>query len=98
MLDKLVALGLIKKNFDGNTTSIEIQPVPEITGATEPTLPVELQSDAFNPRCDAIAVAHLLASNYNWLTSSPHRLVAECVDSQYSRIGFLFHSYHPSTR
>ena len=70
MLDKLVALGLIKKHFDGNTTSIKIQPVPEIIGATEPTLPVEVQSDAFNPRCDAIAVAHLLASNYNWMNKN----------------------------
>lgn len=29
MLDKLAALGLIHKNFDGNTTWIEIQPMPE---------------------------------------------------------------------
>jgi len=27
MLDKLAALGLIKKHFDGNATAIEIQPV-----------------------------------------------------------------------
>ena len=28
MLDKLTALGLIRKSFDGNTTRIEILPIP----------------------------------------------------------------------
>ncbi|MEG4198107.1 hypothetical protein [Microcoleus sp. Pol12A5] len=67
MLDKLAALGLIKKHFDGNTTEIEIQPVPEILNISEPQKPVQLQLDDFNPRCDAIPVANLLATNYNWM-------------------------------
>ncbi|MEG4026295.1 hypothetical protein [Microcoleus sp. S13C4] len=67
MLDKLEALGLIKKHFDGNTTEIEIQPIPEILKVAEPQKPVQLQLDNFNPRCDAILVANLLATNYNWM-------------------------------
>ncbi|UNU24405.1 hypothetical protein [Microcoleus vaginatus] len=67
MLDKLEALGLIKKHFDGNTTEIEIQPIPEILNVAEPPKPVQLQLDNFNPRCDAILVANLLATNYNWM-------------------------------
>ncbi len=67
MLDKLAALGLIKKYFDGNATAIQIQPVSEILKVAEPQQPVQLQLDNFNPRCDAILVANLLATNYNWM-------------------------------
>lgn len=77
MLDKLAALGLIKKHFDGNTTSIEIQPVlaqPEI----ETENLVELKLDDFDPRCDTIPIANLLATNYNWMNRNqdalPHRI------------------------
>jgi len=76
MLDKLAALGLIQKNFDGNTTWIEIQPMPEGWDASEAM--VELQADNFDPRCDAIPVANLLARNYNWMSRNsetvPHRI------------------------
>gem|GEM_PF-243359 len=67
MLDKLVALGLIRKLFDGNCTQIEIQSLPELLEQviSEPT--VVVKPDAFDPRCDAIGIANLLASNYNWL-------------------------------
>jgi hypothetical protein len=65
MLDKLAALGLIKKHFDGNTTRITIQPLLSTTPSIEAE--VELQIAEFDPRCDAIAVANLLASNYNWM-------------------------------
>lgn len=65
MLDKLVALGLIRKQFDGNCTQIQIQSLPELlhrpVAETVAVLP-----DAFDPRSDAIPIANLLAHNYNW--------------------------------
>jgi hypothetical protein len=64
MLDKLAALGLIHKQFDGNTTRITIQPLLPVVKAIEAA---ELEMAEFDPRCDAITVANLLASNYNWM-------------------------------
>ncbi|NJM68407.1 MAG: hypothetical protein HC851_23455 [Acaryochloris sp. RU_4_1] len=76
MLDKLAALGLIHKHFDGNTTWISIQPMPE--GWEQPEVDAPLQADDFDPRCDAIPVANLLARNYNWMNrnseTAPHRI------------------------
>ncbi|MEG4854063.1 hypothetical protein QUB10_24625 [Microcoleus sp. B5-D4] len=78
MLDKLAALGLIAKHFDGNATAIQIQPVSEILETAEPQKPVQLELDDFNPRCDAIIVANLLATNYNWMNRNtnavPHKI------------------------
>jgi hypothetical protein len=79
MLDKLTALGLICKSFDGNTTRIEILPIPEILSAPQAHPGIaKAQPDAFDPRCDAIPVAHLLATNYNWMNrnlhATPHRI------------------------
>ncbi|MFK8182631.1 MAG: hypothetical protein AB8B99_04600 [Phormidesmis sp.] len=86
MLDKLAALGLISKYFDGNTTRIEItlnpsklQPQIALT-KTEQSQPLIL--DDFNARCDAVPVANLLAINYGWMNRSvgrnleivPHRI------------------------
>ncbi|NJK68890.1 MAG: hypothetical protein HC789_18235 [Microcoleus sp. CSU_2_2] len=91
MLDKLEALGLIKKHFDGNTTAIEIPPVPEILNVAEPQKPVQLQIDNFNPRCDAIPIANLLATNYNWMNRNtnavPHKIakILRLLASQYSK-------------
>jgi hypothetical protein len=77
MLAKLAALGLIDKQFDGNTTQINILPIPEVLPVT-PTLE-DVTIDAFDPRCDAIPVANLLAQNYNWMNRNqdtvPHRIV-----------------------
>jgi hypothetical protein len=72
MLDKLVALGFIRKQFNGNCTQIQIQPLPELFNehVSEPTV----TPDAFNPHCDAIPIAHLLASNYNWLNGNTDAL------------------------
>ncbi len=70
MLDKLAALGLIAKHFDGNATAIQIQPIPEILDPPKPENSVKLKLDDFNPRCDAIPVANLLASYYNWMNRS----------------------------
>ncbi|NER79860.1 MAG: hypothetical protein F6K42_09810 [Leptolyngbya sp. SIO1D8] len=77
MLDKLAALGLIKKYFDGNTTSIEIQPTLAQVDAKDDAF-VDLIIDDFDPRCDTIPIANLLATNYNWMNSNqdalPHRI------------------------
>jgi hypothetical protein len=76
MLDKLAALGLIRKQFDGNITRIEIVSIHDL----QETIPerVELTIAAFEPRCDAIPVANLLAANYNWMNrnteTTPHRI------------------------
>lgn len=70
MLDKLAALGLLKKQFDGNTTCIEILSLPKGIQAKTDVEEITLILDDFNPRCDAIPVANLLASNYNWMSKS----------------------------
>jgi hypothetical protein len=78
MLAKLAALGLIQKSFDGNTTRILIAPLPDVwcQDTTEPT--VTLQPDDFDPRSDAVPIAQMLASNYNWMNAQidamPHRI------------------------
>jgi hypothetical protein len=77
MLDKLAALGLITKHFDGNTTRITIHPIAELAESSPKELS-ELVIDTFDPRCDAIPVANLLATNYNWMNRNhdavPHRI------------------------
>jgi hypothetical protein len=91
MLDKLAALGLIAKHFDGNATAIEIKPVSEILDAAQPENPVKLKLDDFNPRCDAIPVANLLATNYNWMNRNtnavPYKIakILRLLASQYSK-------------
>jgi hypothetical protein len=78
MLDKLAALGLILKQFDGNISRIEIL---AISTGLEPEIKekVEIKIDSFDPRSDAIPVANLLATNYNWMNhnteATPHRIV-----------------------
>ncbi|MGD1942026.1 MAG: hypothetical protein ACFB0G_12000 [Leptolyngbyaceae cyanobacterium] len=79
MLDKLVALGLMHKSFDGNTTQIELLSLPELQyEATEKAAIAEIVPDDFNPRCDAVPIANLLATNYNWLSRNtdaiPYRI------------------------
>ena len=91
MLDKLAALGLIAKHFDGNATAIQIQPLSEILNVAEPQKPVQLQLDNFNARCDAIPVANLLATNYNWMNRNtnavPQKIakILRLLASQYSK-------------
>ncbi|BAZ39232.1 hypothetical protein NIES4101_51840 [Calothrix sp. NIES-4101] len=84
MIDKLVGLGLIEKNFDGNNICLKVrwrQPLlhssnPENTGKNSET--IQLIPDAFNPRIDTIPVASFLAHYYNWInkknTIVPHRI------------------------
>jgi hypothetical protein len=74
MLDKLVALGLIKKQFDGNCTQIEIQALPDLLKQDAVKAAAAVQPDAFDPRCDAIPIANLLATNYNWLNRNTDAL------------------------
>jgi hypothetical protein len=89
MIDKLTALGLIRKFFDGNTTRIEILPIPELLGTPQLRSTADVKPDAFDPRCDAIPIAHLLATNYNWmnrtLQATPHRIakLLRCWSQQY---------------
>jgi hypothetical protein len=78
MLDKLAALGLIRKQFDGNISRIEI--VTSVADL-EPEIASEIviKIEQFDPRCDAIPIANLLAANYNWMNhnteATPHRIV-----------------------
>ena len=86
MLDKLAALGLIAKHFDGNVTRIAITLQPEKLQPHAPTSnsasATTLVTDDFDPRCDAVPVANLLALNYGWMNQSmgrkleivPHRI------------------------
>ncbi len=78
MLDKLAALGLITKTFDGNTTTIAIQPILEVLTSQASQPSTALSPDVFDPRCDAIPIANLLAANYNWMNHNtnavPHRI------------------------
>jgi hypothetical protein len=77
ILTKLVALGLITKTFDGNITQIDIPAIPELLAVAPPIAAVVI--DQFDPRCDAIPVANMLAQNYNWMNRNqetvPHRIV-----------------------
>ncbi len=79
MIDKLVALGLIEKEFDGTTTCIRIKDLlPIFYKSTSIEEAIECIPDAFNPRTDAIPVANFLAENYNWMnkktTTVPQRI------------------------
>ena len=77
MLDKLLALGLIEKQFDGNCL-YQIRSLPHFTPSLKPAEPTKLKLDAFNPRTDAVPVASFLAHNYNWMnkntTAVPHKI------------------------
>ncbi|MBE9060947.1 hypothetical protein [cf. Phormidesmis sp. LEGE 11477] len=86
MLDKLAALGLLQKHFDGNTTriTISLNSTDLYSEHSSPNHPraersrSPLITDDFNPRCDAVPVANLLAINYGWMNQSldivPHRI------------------------
>lgn len=70
MLDKLAALSLIRKQFDGNLTQIEVLPLPELLAQVPNHASISVEPDNFDPRCDAVPIANLLASNYNWLNQN----------------------------
>jgi len=77
MIDKLLALGLIEKQFDGNCL-YHIRPLPNLTSSPPSRKSVQLVIDSFNPRTDAVPVASFLARNYNWMhnstTAIPHKI------------------------
>lgn len=70
MIDKLVGLGLVEKQFDGNTIRLRLRPLPELLEPAKAEDPIQLQVDSFNPRTDTIPVATFLAQNYNWMNRS----------------------------
>lgn len=71
MIDKLVGLGLIEKNFDGNTVCIRIRAtLPNIKEVKKSKEILQLIPDAFNSRTDAVLVANFLARYYNWVNKS----------------------------
>ena len=78
MLDKLMALGLIRKQFDGNCTQIEVVPQPDFLEPSPSNEVAKVIPDNFDPRCDAIPIANLLSTNYNWLNRNadaiPYRI------------------------
>lgn len=66
MIDRLVALGLIEKRFDGQTLCLQVRSLPELASNASPQPPVApaLIVDEFNPRTDAIPVANLITRTY----------------------------------
>lgn len=78
MIDKLTALGLIEKQFDGNNICLQIRHLPNLNSTSEPPESLPLDVDAFNPRTDAVPVANFLARNYNWMNNNtvtvPHKI------------------------
>ncbi|MDX2242711.1 MAG: hypothetical protein NW224_18640 [Leptolyngbyaceae cyanobacterium bins.302] len=64
MIDQLVALGLLEKQFDGQTLCLGIRPLPELAIVPQPEAPIHLYGDSFNPRTDAIPVAGLIRQTY----------------------------------
>ncbi|MEL7246445.1 MAG: hypothetical protein AAFY21_08035 [Cyanobacteria bacterium J06641_2] len=92
MIDKLVALGLIEKEFDGNNICIRIcSGLTDINEPLDVSTTVELFTDSFNPRTDAIPVATFLARNYDWMnkktTAAPQRIarILRTWTKQYSK-------------
>jgi hypothetical protein len=77
MIDRLVALGLIEKHFDGNTICIQIRSLPALRNSLQPTETAQLKIDAFDPETDAVPVANFLAGNYRWMnknTAASHKI------------------------
>jgi hypothetical protein len=76
MIDKLLALGLLEKQFDGNCL-YQIRALPNLLSEA-PKAPTKIIVDDFNPRTDAVPVASFLARNYNWMsnntTAIPHKI------------------------
>ncbi len=64
MIDRFVALGLLEKQFDGQTLCLQIRSIPELETPIQPEVSVTLFPDAFNPRTDTIPIANLIARTY----------------------------------
>lgn len=63
MIDRLAALGLLEKQYDGQTLCLQVRSLPELT-LLKVEEPVELFMDDFNPRTDTIPVAYLYSRSY----------------------------------
>lgn len=63
MIDRLAALGLVEKRYDGQALSLQIRSLPELA-MPEVKPHIQVFADAFNPRTDAIPVTNLYARNY----------------------------------
>lgn len=64
MIDRLVALGLLNKRFDGHTLCLQIPALPELTVPKSADEPVTVFADQFNPRTDVIPIANLFTRSY----------------------------------
>jgi hypothetical protein len=69
MIDRFISLGLMEKRFDGQTLSLQICALPELSNpisAPPNQAPpvVELFTDEFNPRTDAVPIANLFTKAY----------------------------------
>lgn len=79
MLDQLVAIGLLEKEFDGQTTCIQILPWQELTNPCQSKEgeSISLKTDDFNPKTDAVLVANSIANHYKQnfkAPANPHRI------------------------
>lgn len=71
MIDRLVALQFLEKNYDGQTLSLQVRPIPELLAMLSVQPLPALQVDAFNPRTDAVLVAQLMTRTYqDWIKNS----------------------------
>ncbi|HEY9852614.1 MAG TPA: hypothetical protein V6D28_24295 [Leptolyngbyaceae cyanobacterium] len=78
MIDRLAAIGLLEKEFDGESTRIQIRPLPELTISPISEEPARIQLDDFNPQTDAVPLANLMARYYSQskeTSAAPHKLV-----------------------
>ncbi|WP_432809647.1 hypothetical protein [Pantanalinema sp. GBBB05] len=64
MIDRLVALGLLDKRFDGQALSLQVRPLPELVVQPVSIATVTLTVDDFNPRTDTIPLANLVTRTY----------------------------------
>ncbi len=89
-LDKLVALGLIRRYLDANSTQIAVHSLPKLLVPAQPITTAIVRPDAFYLRSDAVPITNLLASNDNCLNANtdaiPYRIANILRDwaSQYS--------------
>lgn len=85
MLDKLLDLRVVEKQFDGNTSCLKINIslnliLPKAIETPQSPESLQFQTDAFDPRCDAIPVASFLARNYTWMNNTANPLrIAKCL-------------------
>jgi len=78
MIDQLVTLGLLEKQFDCQTLCLRVRPLPELAIVPKSEEPVSLFADQFDPRADAIPIAGLIRQTYAMAaddtTISPQRI------------------------